>query len=59
MPLGQNGEPRMPPLRAEREYLEEKIDSIEPSWGKDVKGIHTINSVNKLTIFDAKLRLKR
>ena len=23
MPLGQNGEPRMPPLRAEREYLEE------------------------------------
>ena len=46
-------------LLNEREYLEEKIDSIEPSWDKDVKGIHTINSVNKLTIFDAKLRLKR
>jgi len=42
----------------ENNYEEEKIKIIEP-WEKRIKGIHTLNHANKLTILDAKWKIKR
>jgi hypothetical protein len=42
----------------ENNYEEEEIKIIEP-WEKRIKGIHTLNHANKLTILDAKWKIKR
>lgn len=38
------------------EYREELVDTILPSWQKNIKSVHTINSVNKLTVIDAEIQ---
>ncbi len=42
----------------EKNYDEEPIKTIEP-WKKSIIGIHTLNHVNNLTIFDAKWKIKK
>lgn len=42
----------------EKIFDEEKIKVIEP-WEKQIKGIHTMNHVNNLTVIDAKWKIKR
>jgi hypothetical protein len=37
----------------ENEYKEVEVRYIEPDWDKDIKGIHTVNAVHKLTVVDA------
>lgn len=40
-------------------YRETTIDSITSDWDKRIKGIHTINSIHKLTVTDALFRRRR
>jgi hypothetical protein len=42
----------------ERNYNEEMIKKIEP-WEKDIKGIHTLNHENGLTVFDSKWKIRK
>ena len=42
----------------EKNYEEEQVKTIK-SWEKSIKGIHTLNHKNKLTILDAKWKIKR
>lgn len=39
----------------EYNYVEEKVNSILPSWDKKVTSIHTINSSDGITVVDAKI----
>ena len=38
------------------EYLEREIDNLHPDWDKFVKGTHTVNFEEKMTIVDAILK---
>jgi hypothetical protein len=40
----------------ETEYEEIEIASIEPHWDKKIKGIHSLNHEEKLTVIDGKLK---
>ncbi len=41
------------------EYRETQVQSIHPSWDRDLISTHTLNSEGKLTIIDALIRQKR
>jgi hypothetical protein len=43
----------------EYNYAEESLKSIYPSWDKNIKSIHTINSLDGITIVDAKIKRKK
>ena len=36
----------------EKEYKEIEVQSLSPDWSNKIKGLHTINQANKLTIID-------
>ena len=38
---------------SETEYREEESSTLEPKWARDVRGIHTLSHVNRLTVVDA------
>ncbi|HPG41243.1 MAG TPA: hypothetical protein PLP19_08025 [bacterium] len=38
----------------ENDYQEIEVTSIEPNWDKKIKGVHTFNHENKLSIIDAR-----
>jgi hypothetical protein len=40
----------------ENEYEEKEVSSIEPGWDKNIKGVHTFNNSNRLTVIDGVLR---
>ena len=42
----------------ENEYLEKQISSLEPNWDEMIKGFHTLNFSNGLSVIDAKKRRK-
>ena len=43
----------------EYNYAEEKSNAILPAWDKKVSSIHTINSLDGITIVDAKISRNR
>jgi len=43
----------------ETNYLEKVVDSIFPNWDKNLQATHTINSVNNLTVIDAKMKRRK
>ena len=43
----------------ETEYKEREVESIQPTWDRKIKGVHTFNHANRLTLIDAKLRRRR
>ena len=43
----------------ENEYLEKQISSLEPNWDETIKGFHTMNFSNGLSVIDAKKRTKK
>lgn len=42
----------------ESEYSEEQISTLEPNWNNKIKGFHTLNFSNGLSVIDAKRRRK-
>ncbi len=36
----------------DKEYEEREVSCIQPGWDKKIKGIHTLNHVNELTVVD-------
>ena len=40
-------------------YKEKVVDSIFPDWDNDLISTHTINSVGKLTVIDAKMKRRK
>jgi hypothetical protein len=43
----------------EESYEEVQIQSIHPNWAKDVIGLHTLNSTEKLTLIDTLIKRRR
>ena len=46
-------------LLNQTEYQEIEVDSIEPNWDRAIKGVHTINHNNRLTIIDGYMKRPR
>ena len=43
----------------ETEYKEREVETVQPTWDRKIKGIHTFDYTNRLTLIDAKLRRTR
>jgi hypothetical protein len=41
------------------DYSETEVAKIRPEWDKDVVGVHTLNTVNELTVIDCLTRRRR
>ena len=41
---------------SETEYREEETGAIEPTWARDIRGVHGLSHAHRLTVVDARLR---